>query len=212
TLVPNAIYVNNSFYETYIRRKRYQSFINFNVDNKYLGEGYFDTDIRLSATREVPLVPAKDDSTRFIIPYFRNNQVEAMQTATPIPRVNGELVEQLQELERQLVVLNARKLQEATTLRDTLAIIGGKSEHILKEGGARMMLAQKPSRERLHVKYIKKALAAGGNRRDFHVPFKTGGRDEQRYSIDETLQHHDPTARKQVPQYRTKSAEKELNR
>ena len=211
TLVPNAIYVNNSFYETYIRRKRYQSFINFNVDNKYLGEGYFDTDIRLSATREVPLVPAKDDSTRFIIPYFRNNQVEAMQTATLIPRVNGEIVEQLQELERQLVVLNARKLQEATTLFDTLAIIGGKSEHILKDVQSSMMLAKKPFRERLNVKYLKKELDAELNKRDIYVPFNIEVRDDQSYIIYETLQHNNPKARKQFAKYSTKLFENDLN-
>src|SRR5690606_27103317 len=140
----------NAFYETYIRRERYQSYIDFNVGNKYLGEGYFDTDIKLTATRQVPLVPAQDDSTRLIIPYFRNNQVEAMQTATLMPQGNREVADELQELENQLAVLNARKLQQATTLFDTLAIIGGKSEHILKDIESSILLAKKPFRERLN--------------------------------------------------------------
>ena len=208
---PNAIYVNNAFYETYIRRKRYQSFINFNVDNKYLGEGYFDTDIKLTATREVPLVPAKDDSTRFIIPYFRNNQVEAMQTATLVPRVNGEIADQLQALENQLVVLNAKKLQQATTLFDTLAIIGGKSEDILKDVQSSMLLAKKPFRERLNVKYLKKELDAELNKRDIYVPFNIEVRDDQSYIIYETLQSNNPKSRKQLAKYSTKLFENDIN-
>jgi len=208
---PNAIHVDNAFYETYIRRKRYQSFINFNVDNKYLGEGYFDTDIRLTATREVPLVPAKDDSTRFIIPYFRNNQVEAMQTATLIPRVNSEISDQLQELERQLVMLNAKKLQQATTLFDTLAIIGGKSEHILKDVQSSMLLAKKPFRERLNIKFLKKELDRELNKRDIYVPFNIEVRDDQSYIIYETLQSNSPKSRKQLAKYSTKLFENDLN-
>ncbi len=208
---PNAIYVNNAFYETYIRRKRYQSFINFNVDNKYLGEGYFDTDIKLTATREVPLVPAKDDSTRFIIPYFRNNQVEAMQTATLIPRLNGEIADQLQTLENQLIVLNAKKLQQATTLFDTLAIIGGKSEDILKDVQSSMLLAKKPFRERLNVKYLKKELDAELNKRDIYVPFNIEVRDDQSYIIYETLQSNNPKSRKQLAKYSTKLFENDIN-
>src|SRR5690606_34249727 len=208
---PNAIHVDNAFYETYIRRKRYQSFINFNVDNKYLGEGYFDTDIRLTATRGVPLVPAKDDSTRFVIPYFRNNQVEAMQTATLIPQVNREVADQLQDLEKQLVILNARKLQQATTLFDTLAIIGGKSEDILKDVQSSMLLAKKPFRERLNIKYLKKELDTELNKRDIYVPFNIEVRDDQSYIIYETLQSDQSKSSKQLAKYSTKLFENDIN-
>lgn len=210
-LIPNAIYVNNAFYETYIRRKRYQNLIDFNVVNKYLGQGYYDTDIQLRATREVPLIPAKDDSTRFIIPYFRNNQVEAMQTATLIPQMNRELDQRLQELENQLVALNAKKLQGATTLFDTLAIIGGKSEDILKDVESSMLLAKKPFRERLNVKYLKKELDAELNKRDVYVPFNIEVRDDQSYIIYETLQSNNPKSRKQFAKYSTKLFENDLN-
>lgn len=210
-LFPNAIHVNNSFYETYIRRKRYQNLIDFNVVNKYLGQGYFDTDIKLSATRQVPLIPAKDDSTRFIIPYFRNNQVEAMQTATLIPQINREIDRELQDLENQLVALNARKLQEATTLFDTLAIIGGKSEDILKDVQSSIMLAKKPFRERLNIKYLKKELDTELNKRDIYVPFNIEVRDDQSYIIYETLQSNNPKSRKQFAKYSTKLFENDLN-
>ncbi|MBD1423659.1 sensor histidine kinase [Sphingobacterium chuzhouense] len=210
-LVPNAIYVNNAFFETYIRRKRYQTYIDFNVVNKYLGEGYIDTDIQLSAKREVPLVPAKDDSTRFIIPYFRNNRVEAMQTATLIPRINREIADQLQELENELLVLNAKKLQQATTLFDTLAIIGGKSEHILKDIESSILLAKKPFRERLNIKYLKKELDTELNKRDIYVPFNIEVRDDQSYIIYETLQSNNPNAKKQFAKYSTKLFENDLN-
>ena len=210
-LFPNAIYVNNVFYETYIRRKRYQSFIDFNVVNKYLGEGYIDTDIQLSATRQVPLVPAKDDSTRFIIPYFRNNQVEAMQTATLIPRIDREIADELQGLENQLLVLNARKLQQATTLFDTLAIIGGKSEHILKDIESSMLLAKKPFRERLNIKYLKKELDVELNKRDIYVPFNIEVRDDQSYIIYETLHGSGTKSKNKFAKYSTKLFENDLN-
>ncbi|PRD52092.1 sensor histidine kinase [Sphingobacterium gobiense] len=210
-LAPNAIYVNNAFYETYIRRKRYQTYIDFNVVNKYVGEGYFDTDIQLSAKREVPLVPAKDDSTRFIIPYFRNNRVEAMQTATLIPRTNGEIADQLQELENQLGALNVKKLQQATTLFDTLAIIGGKSEDILKDIESSILLAKKPFRERLNIKFLKRELDAELNKRDIYVPFNIEVRDDQSYIIYETLQSNNPKTKKQFAKYSTKLFENDLN-
>ena len=210
-LFPNAIYVKNSFYETYIRRKSYQSLIDFNVVNKYLGEGYFDTDIQLSATKEVPMVPAKDDSTRFVIPYFRNNQVEAMQTATLIPRVNQNIEDQLAALEKEMMGLNARKLQQATTLFDTLAIIGGKRRDILKDIESSMALAKKPFRERLNIKYLKEELDAELNKRDIYVPFNIEVRDDQSYIIYETLQRKDPEANKQFAKYSTKLFENDLN-
>lgn len=210
-LFPNAIYVKNTFYETYIRRKRYQSYIDFNVVDKYLGEGYVDTDIELSATRQVPLVPAKDDSTRFVIPFFRNNQVEAMRTATLIPRVNKERATELQELENQLVILNAKKLQQATTLFDTLAIIGGKSEDILKDIESSILLAKKPFRERLNVKYLKKELDRELNKRDIYVPFNIEVRDDKSYIIYETLQRDNAKTKKQFAKYSTKLFENDLN-
>lgn len=210
-LVPNAIFVDNVFYETYIRRKRYQSYIDFNVI-KYIGEGYFDTDIQLTATREVPLIPAKDDSTRFIIPYFRNNQVEAMQTATLIPRMNKDIADQLQELERELVLLNAKKLRQATTLFDTLAIIGGKREGILKDVESSMQLAKKPFRERLNYMYLKRELDAELNKRDIYVPFNIEVRDDQSYIIYETLRSTRPAKKnQQFVKYSTKLFENDLN-
>lgn len=211
-LFPNAIYVKNAFYETYIRRKSYQSLIDFNIVlNKYIGEGYFDTDIQLSATKEVPLVSSKDDSTRFVIPYIRNNQVEAIQTATLSPRVNKEIEQQLRELEKEMLALNAQKLQQATTLFDTLAVIGGKSKGILKDIESSMLLAKKPFRERLNVKYLKKELDEELNKRDIYVPFNMEVRDDQSYVIYETLQGNGSGSKNHFAKYSTKLFENDLN-
>jgi len=210
-LFPSAIYVNNAFFETYIKRKRYQELIDFNIVRKYLGEGYFDTDIELSATRQVPLVPAKDDSTRFVIPVTRNNQVVGIRTATLPPQTNAKIATELQDLENQLVVLNAQKLRHATTLFDILSIIGGKSEGILKDVESSILLSRKPFRERLNVTYLKKELDAELNKRDIYVPFNIEVRDDQSYTIYQTSKSTNPKSEKQFAKYSTKLFENDLN-
>lgn len=209
-LFPNAIYVNNAFYETYVKRKRYQELIDFNVINKYVGEGYFDTDIQLTAKRKIPMVPAKDDSTRFVIPYFRNGAVEAIQTATLIPRTNAEIASELHTLERQLDQLNLRKLETATSLFDTLAVIGGKSRDILKDVESSIQLSKKPFRERLNTKFIKAELDAELAKREIYVPFNMEIRDDRSLVIYETLQSTDPTSKKKFAKYTTKLFENDL--
>ncbi len=209
-IFPNAVFVNNSFYETYVKRKRYQNLIDFNVINKYVGDNYFDTNIELSATRQIPMIPAKDDSTRFIIPYFRNNNVEAIQTATIKPKVNGKLAFELHDLERQLTLLDAQKLAVATNLFDTLAVIGGKSRDILRDVETSLQLAKKPFRERINIKVLKGDIDAELAKRDIFVPFNIEVKDDRSLVIYETLQRADPKEEIKFAKYSTKLFENDL--
>lgn len=210
SIFPNAIFVNNSFYETYVKRKRYQNLIDFNVIKKYVGEGYFDTNIELSATRQIPMIPAKDDSTRFIIPYFRNNNVEAIQTATINPKVNSKLAFELHDLERQLETLDGQKLAVATNLFDTLAVIGGKSRDILRDVETSLQLAKKPFRDRINIKVLKSDIDAELAKRDIFVPFNIEVKDDRSLVIYETLQRSDPKREIKFAKYTTKLFENDL--
>ncbi|MFD1771854.1 sensor histidine kinase [Sphingobacterium suaedae] len=209
-LFPNAVSVTNSFYETYVKRKRYQELIDFNISNKYLGEGYFNTDIQLTAKRKIPLVPAKDDSTRYIIPYFANGSVQAIQTATLMPRINADIAFELHNLEKQLEALHVKKLAGATSLFDTLAIIGGKSQTILKDVESSIELAKKPFRERLNTKFIKAELDTELAKREIYVPFNMEIRDDRSLVIYETLQSTNPNSAKKLAKYSTKLFENDL--
>lgn len=210
SIFPNAIFVNNSFYETYVKRKRYQNLIDFNVINKYVGEGYFDTNIELSATREIPMIPAKDDSTRFIIPYFRNGNVEAIQTATIKPKVNPKLAFELHDLEKKLETLDDQKLALATNLFDTLAIIGGKRADILRDVQTSLQLAKKPFRDRINIKILKSDIDAELAKRDIFVPFNIEVKDDRSLVIYETFQNSDPQKEIKFAKYSTKLFENDL--
>lgn len=207
---PNVIAVNNAFYETYIKRKRYQDLIDFNVVEKYIGEGYFDTGIELTAKKPIPTVPAKDDSTRFIIPYVRSGQVVAIQTATLMPKINARLAFELHTLENQLSVLNVRQFEGAESLFDTLAIIGGKSRDILKDVEFGMELAKRPFRERVNIKYLKSELEAELAKREIYAPFNIEVRDNQLAIVYETLRSKYPKTDVRVARYSTKLFENDL--
>lgn len=207
---PNAIAVNNAFYETYIKRKRYQDLIDFNVVEKYIGEGYFDTGIELTAKKQIPLIPAKDDSTRFIIPYVRNGQVVAIQTATLMPKTNAKVAFELHALEQQLGSLNEQQFAGAENLFDTLAIIGGKSRDILKDVEFGMELAKRPFRERINIEFLKNELEIELAKRDIHAPFNIEVRDNQLAIIYETVHSKYPKNDKRNARYSTKLFENDL--
>ncbi len=207
---PNAIAVSNSFFETYIKRKRYQDLIDFNVVEKYIGEGYYDTGIELTAKKPIPTVPAKDDSTRFIIPYVRAGQVIAIQTATLIPKSNARLAFELHTLEKQLASLNARQFEGAESLFDTLAIIGGKSRDILKDVEFGMELAKRPFRERINIQYLKSELEAELAKREIFAPFNIEVRDNQLAIVYETLRSKYPKSDARIARYSTKLFENDL--
>lgn len=177
---------------------------------KYIGEGYFDTGIELTAKKQIPLIPAKDDSTRFIIPYVRNGQVVAIQTATLMPKTNAKVAFELHALEQQLGSLNERQFAGAENLFDTLAIIGGKSRDILKDVEFGMELAKRPFRERINIEFLKNELEIELAKRDIHAPFNIEVRDNQLAIIYETVHSKYPKNDKRNARYSTKLFENDL--
>lgn len=191
SLFPNAVLVDNSFYETYVRRKRYQELIDFEVHNQIVGYGLVETDLSLTAKRKIPAVPAKDDSVRFIIPHVMNGMLQAIQTATLPPKVNSSIAFQLHTLERQLALLNTRKLETASSLFDTLAIIGGKNVSILKDVEFGLQLVKRPFRERVNIAFLQPELQKELAKRDIYSSFNIEVRDDQSYIIYETVHSDD---------------------
>lgn len=207
---PNAIFVNNSFYETYIKRKRYQDLINFDVRAEQVDEDFVDTRIELTAKKQIPMVPARDDSTRFVIPHIRSGRVYAIQTAALIARVDAKIAFELHALEQELIRLNSQQFAGAENLFDTLAIIGGKSRHILQDVEFGMELAKRPFRDRVNIQYLKLELEAELAKREIYAPFNIEVRDNQLAIVYETMRSKSPKADTNVARYSTKLFENDL--
>ncbi len=206
---PNAFPIENSFYETYIRRKRYQQLLTFDVTS-YIDGSYIGYDIILTAKSKIPSVPSKDDSTRFIVPFLQNGEVVGFQTATLMPKVNSNIAFELHALDKQLADLNARKFEGAESLFDTLAIIGGKSRNILQDVEFAPELAKRPFQERINVNYLRGELAEELVKRSIVAPFNIEIRDNQSLVIYETISHRNPADRVKTARYTTKLFENDL--
>ncbi|SFS61603.1 two-component system, OmpR family, phosphate regulon sensor histidine kinase PhoR [Sphingobacterium wenxiniae] len=207
---PNAISIDNSFYETYVRRKRYQELLGFNVFTNYVDGTYIEADIEVFAKRKIPTIPSKDDSTRFVIPIMQNGQVVAIQTATLMPKVNSKIAFDIHALDKQLAEFNARRFEGAESLFDTLAIIGGKSMTILQDIEYAPELAKRPFQERLNITYLRNELAKELSKRSIVAPFNIEVRDNQSVVIYETISHKNPADQFKTARYSTNLFENDL--
>ncbi|ULT27853.1 hypothetical protein KUH03_15170 [Sphingobacterium sp. E70] len=64
---PNIINIENWFYETYVKRTQYQDLVEINIVKTPTNGLYYQEDVIVSATKTIPRIEAKDDSTRFLI-------------------------------------------------------------------------------------------------------------------------------------------------
>src|SRR5690606_21063367 len=125
---PNLIYIENWFYETYIRRPQYKRFLDINVIQEPIpGTTLYREYVDVSATQALPVVPAKDDSVRYIVadidPFLK--KASRYTVATLPPQANAKIAFELRELEERLDKLNKEFLaNNADNIFDTLAIIG----------------------------------------------------------------------------------------
>ena len=162
---------SNDFYETYIKDKRNQEYVQVNVDINAVADGTFqrsDNTVRVYATKPVPLQKAQDDSLRYLIILGQQRYAVRSLDYTVkalAPRQDIKIERQINRLEQQL------KLQQANTLLDTIAVLSGKDPLVVEGFAAEMELSKRPLTERINATYIKSELQKELISRDIHSPF-----------------------------------------
>ncbi len=181
---PNLIYIENWFYETYIRRPQYKRLIEIDVIQDLIpGTTVYQESVVVSARRELPRVNARDDSVRYIVADIDPFMKKASQyvVATLPPQANAQIAFELKELEDRLARLNKEFLaNNAATIFDTLAVTGGKRSTVLEEAMFGIELANKPLRDRININMVHALLKEELKARDIQAPFNIEIRDSQK--------------------------------
>lgn len=171
---PNAVYIDNDFFETYIRRPAYRHLLAIDVRRNFnIEDMMHETSIDVGASRSITRISARDDSTRFIIPGIDPalGKVTSFIWATLPPRSDARSTQRLIQLEQELAHLQVRKLGSAATLLDTLKAIGGKSEQMLDDIATSMAMSRKPLEARLNPEFALLHLEAEFQQRGINSPF-----------------------------------------
>jgi len=182
-IFPNATAISNSFYETYYKKKQNQKYINIKlVAQPVPGSSMIDWYVDIVATKELPMVPAKDDSVRYIVSDIDINSglIKEYQVATLPPHGNEQITTQLRELREKLTVLNKEYLSNAKTVYDTLAAISGKKQAAIEGAVLRVQLSNKPLLSRINIREIRSLLINELVSRDIYSPFNIEIRDNHK--------------------------------
>ncbi len=174
---PHAIHLNNAFYETYIKRPENNHLVTVDFGIQHLGSPgsmYQENFIEIKTSRTLPLEQPQDDSVRYLLlmdinPFTKqalNNIV------TLPPKTDIKLEAELRRLDQRL------KLIQASTLMDTVAILGGKNPQVVEDLAISIELAQKPLNERIDVGFIKRELEDELYARQIASPFQLEIRDD----------------------------------
>lgn len=178
---PNAAYVNNVFFETYVRRKDYHHLITFSIEKSYdIQDPTLPTiSTVVGASKRIAEIAARDDSTRFIIPIVNDAtlQVHSFAWATLPPTHDASTILRLKEVEQMLAQLNLRKLSVATNLYDTVAILGGKDNKVIEDITTSIAMSKRPLKERiktdLAMHYLEEELANRGINSPFLIQIRS---------------------------------------
>lgn len=172
TRYPN-IPIENSFFETYIRRKEFRNLINITLEQEISPDMTIQPYANVEAIKAIPLIEPKDDSTRYIIPEFNPlyKSATSFRWVTLPPRTNMKLVSEIIELEQKLAKLTQIKLNGAYTLFDSVAIIGGKKSALVDELAMGLELSKRPLSKRLNQDYTLRLLVNELSERDIHSSF-----------------------------------------
>ncbi|GGH07602.1 hypothetical protein GCM10011418_04840 [Sphingobacterium alkalisoli] len=182
---PNATEVDNSFYETYIRREAYQKYIDIQISRVPSQYGsLMDNEVFIGATTKVPEIEAKDDSVRYGIPIIDpiTGKVNLGTVALP-PKSSDKIAFELYNHEKKLKELNLQKLESAFSLEDSVAILGGKNPELVEQVAIAMELAKKPLRERINIISVQRLIKDELERRDIHTPFNIEIRDRHNNNL-----------------------------
>ncbi|NGM62490.1 HAMP domain-containing histidine kinase [Sphingobacterium sp. SGG-5] len=181
---PNLIYIENWFYETYIRRPQYKRFLDINVIQEPIqGTTLYREYVDVSATQTLPVIAAKDDSVRYIVadidPFLK--KASRYTVATLQPQANAKIAFELRDLEERLEKLNNEFLaNNADNIFDTLAVIGGKKPTLIEDVALGLTLANRPLRERININLIHTLLEEELQSRDIRAPFNIEVRDSHK--------------------------------
>lgn len=154
---PHAVYINNSFFETYINNPVNNQYvvIDFGRNSQgLLGNMLQDNYIEVKANKLLPLVPPKDDSVRYLLLLDINPLTkQSLNNIVSLPpRTDVKLEQKIRALEQEL------KLLQAHSLIDTLAILGGKSAALIEDFAVTYDMTNKPIRDRVDIDYLEKEM------------------------------------------------------
>lgn len=182
-IFPSATRISNSFYETYYKRKQNQKYINIKlIAQPVPGSSMIDWFIDISASKELPMTPPKDDSVRYIITDVDINLgiIREYQVATLPPEADREIILKLRELREKLNKMNKETLAEARTVYDTIAAISGKRQDVIDDVAISIQLSNRPLANRINSAIIRALLTKELASRDIHSPFNIEIRDRQK--------------------------------
>lgn len=149
-----AVFINNEFFETYLRRKEYKHLVRITLEQGLTADNTIGEFTRIDAIKVIPPVKPKDDSTRYIIPVFAPPATNAIayQIRTLPPKIDYRTLAKIEALEIKLHNLRNQKLTDAATLFDTIAILGGKKSSVIADVAMGMELSKRPLAERINGK------------------------------------------------------------
>ncbi|WP_028296484.1 sensor histidine kinase [Olivibacter sitiensis] len=154
-LYPGVAELDNSFYETYIRDKRYKGLVDFEFTNTT--DGIYDQrQLVVSAKRNIPRKPAKDDSVRVAV--LEGNLRSLTIFALP-PRRDSQLERQIQYQEASLKALE----RQANATINTNNFL----ESVLNE----MEFVKQPLKLRIDAGYIVAQLNKELTERNIRIPY-----------------------------------------
>lgn len=161
---PLIAYIENSFYETYIKRPRYRDYVTIRTSPGEVIEDIQNNTVEVYATKKIPMIPAKDDSTRYLAFFSTYDRINFVVRALPA-RADLKLAYKINTLEKEL------RLHNALSLFDTIAAIGGKRTDIISNVAATEELSKKPLASRINIPFIELQLRNELERRDIRDTF-----------------------------------------
>lgn len=179
---PNVTPISNWFYETYYNIKQNRRYIQIRLEQEpIIGTSLANTYVIVAASKEVPRVPAKDDSVRYVISEFDvlTGYVSWYQIATLPPKEDPKINRRISELLAKLDRIREELLAESNpiTLFDTVAILSGKKANIVEDLALSVQLANRPLDKRINTKRVQQLIQQELSSRDIHAPFNMEIRD-----------------------------------
>ncbi len=202
---PLIAYIENPFYETYVKRTRYNDLVTIRILPGEIDREVQNNMVEVYATKKIPTVPAKDDSTRYLAFSNTYNVINWVVRALP-PRADLKIAFQIHALEKQL------QLNTAQNIIDSVAVIGGKNRELVTSIAAAEELSKRPFRDRVNFAYLQRELEIEFSKRDIRSPFNIEVRDDQSLLIYETWRQKEGDRDVQKAVYSTRLFENDLGR
>ncbi|KGE14815.1 sensor histidine kinase [Sphingobacterium deserti] len=202
---PLIAYIENSFYETYIKRTRYNDFVTIRILPGEIDRDIQNNVVEVYATKKIPMIPAKDDSTRYLAFLNSYNDINWVVRVLP-PRADLKISFRIHALEQELA------LNTAQTLIDSVAVMGGKNKELVTSVAAAEELSKRPFRDRVNFTYLKNEMENELSKRDIHAPFNLEVRDDRSLLVYETWREKEGAKNAARANYSTRLFENDLGR